>query len=117
MNDPLMNMYGQSYERDAIIDHITIQQKPYCPVTQQSMSVKDLVPNCKLRNEIVLYRGTMTTNSTTATAVDEDTIREVEVYRACRAVLWYNPTEFTTSLQAQRKKIRVPFLQRRFGHC
>ena len=86
MVDPLMNRYGVSYERAAIVDHITNQSKPYCPTTKKPLTVRDLIPNHKLRAEIIHYRRTVLGEDTTTTNYcndgDEDTIREVECIRA-----------------------------------
>ena len=83
MVDPLVTRYGESYERAAIIDHITNQMKPYCPKTKQPLSVRDLIPNHKLRVEIMNYRReVLGEDTTTANYEDEDTIREVECKRA-----------------------------------
>jgi U-box domain len=86
MIDPLMTRYGVSYERAAIVDHITTQSKPYCPKTKNPLSVRDLIPNYKLRAEIINYRREVLGEDTTTTNYcndsDEDTIREVECIRA-----------------------------------
>jgi U-box domain len=85
MIDPLMNRYGVTYERAAIIDHITNQAKPYCPKTKKPLSVRDLAPNCKLRTEIINYRQEVLGEDTTTTTTnynDDDAIREVEFIRA-----------------------------------
>lgn len=90
MIDPLVNRYGITYERAAIIDHITNQMKPYCPQTKQPLSVRDLIPNIKLRLEIVQYRNEILGEDNTTTSnhmnylddEEEDTIRETECIRA-----------------------------------
>jgi hypothetical protein len=83
MIDPLVNRYGISYERAAIIDHITIQMKPYCPKTKKPLTVRDLVPNVKLRMEIMKYRHEVLGDDTATTSmIDDDAIREVECIRA-----------------------------------
>jgi hypothetical protein len=86
MIDPLVSRYGVSFERAAIIDHITNQSKPFCPKTKQPLSVRDLIPNHKLRVEILLYRREVLGEDTTMTNYcndgDEDAIREVECMRA-----------------------------------
>ncbi len=82
MIDPLVNRFGVSYERAAIIDHITNQGKPFCPKTKQPLTAKDLIPNVKLRLEIVTYREKTLGEDTTTNNEDEDAIREVECIRA-----------------------------------
>jgi hypothetical protein len=86
MIDPLVSRYGVSYERAAIIDHITNQSKPFCPKTKQPMSVRDLIPNHKLRVEIIHYRREVLGEDTTTTNYcndeEENMIREVECMRA-----------------------------------
>jgi U-box domain len=56
MEDPLMNRFGQSYERSAILQWITTKS-PTCPLTRQPLKVKDLVPNNRLRKEILEWRS------------------------------------------------------------
>ena len=82
MIDPLVNRYDVSYERAAIIDHITIQEKPFCPKTKLPLTVRDLIPNVKLRLEITTYREQTLGEDTTTNNDDEDAIREVECIRA-----------------------------------
>ena len=85
MIDPLMTRHGLSYERAAIIDHITLQRNPFCPKTKQPLSVRDLIPNYKLRVEIINYRREVLGENTTTMYYnddEEDKIREVECIRA-----------------------------------
>ena len=97
MIDPLVNRYGISYERAAIIDHITIHMKPYCPQTKKPLTVRDLVPNVKLRKEIMTYRQEVLGDDTASTSMfDDDAIREVEFVRA---------TMYALSPQKRPKKV------------
>ena len=98
MIDPLVSRYGVSYERAAIIDHIANQLKPYCPVTKQTLSFRDLVPNVKLRVEISLYRYKVLGEDFISNIQDEDELREVECTRAIAYALCH--------LQHQKKGFR-----------
>ena len=87
MTDPLVNRYGISYERTAIIDHITNHMKPYCPKTKQPLSVRGLFPHTKLRMEILKFRQDelgedTTTSNDCADGTDDDATREKEFVRA-----------------------------------
>ena len=86
MIDPYVNRHGVTYERAAIVDHITHQMKPFCPITKKSLSVRDIIPNYKLRIEIIKYRrevlGEDSTTTTTNYINDDNAIREVEFVRA-----------------------------------
>ena len=81
MIEPLMNRYGQSYERDAIIEWISTKSLT-CPVTHQPMKIADLVPNSRLRKEILAWREQQGDDTTTDALRDESVITEQEIKRA-----------------------------------
>ena len=117
MVDPLINRHGVTYERTAIIDHITRQSKPYCPKTKKPMSVRDLVPNYRLRMEIMHYRqdvlGEDTTSGTTSGAYhDEDAIREAEFIRAMTQE--FSPPKRSKKALATSRRLDLTNMMKRF---
>lgn len=86
MVHPLMNRSGRSYERTAIIDWITNKHGPSCPVTKEPLYVKDLLPNTRLRNEIIAWYEAQG-DDTSSYHVDDESVREVEVMRALNVAL------------------------------
>ena len=51
MRQPMMTRWGVCFERHAVIQWLEQGQR-FCPVTQNAMSPRDLVPNTKLQNQI-----------------------------------------------------------------
>ena len=79
MINPLMDRSGRSFERKAILEWITTKNST-CPITRQPLFVKDLIPNNKLRTEIMCWReqnGDDTQNCSL-----DDTIQIEEITRA-----------------------------------
>jgi hypothetical protein len=99
MVDPLMNRLGRSYERSAIVEWITTKS-PTCPITRQPMKVTDLVPNNRLRKEILEWRRNQGDDTTADTQHDEATIVEDEVIRALTALSLNN--EFVRTVRPRR---------------
>ena len=82
MEDPLMNRFGRSYERAAILHWITTKS-PTCPMTRQPLKVTDLVPNNRLRKEILEWRSSQGDDVTTELSSDDgDSAIVEEVTRA-----------------------------------
>ena len=51
MTDPVMSRYGQSFERDAILQWLEEGHKE-CPCTRRPLGLRDIVSNHQLRLEI-----------------------------------------------------------------
>jgi hypothetical protein len=83
MVNPLMDRSGRSYERTAILEWIT-KKNSTCPMTRQPLFVKDLLPNNKLRKEIMQWREEIGDDVTVALSQDEDAIQLDEITRAIR---------------------------------
>jgi U-box domain len=79
MVNPLMDRSGRSFERKAILEWITTKNS-ICPITRQPLFVKDLVPNNKLRTEIMCWRE-QNGDDTQNLSLD-DTIQIEEITRA-----------------------------------
>jgi U-box domain len=99
MVDPLMNRHGRSYERSAIVEWITTKN-PTCPITRQPMKVTDLVPNNRLRKEILEWRRNQGDDTTVDTQHDDTTSVEEEVIRALTA-LSFN-SDFVRTVRPRR---------------
>ena len=54
MEDPVVASDGHTYERAAITEWI--QNRGTSPVTQQSLSIRALVPNLAMKHQIEMYR-------------------------------------------------------------
>jgi hypothetical protein len=61
MNDPYSDIDGNSYERDAIFNWVSIHNNS--PITRNPMHVSDLVPNRALKTLIDEYRGVTNTSN------------------------------------------------------
>lgn len=83
MNNPLMDRSGRSYERTAILEWITTKNST-CPITRQPLFVKDLLPNNKLRKEIIQWREEQGEDLTLDLSQDDDAIQVEEITRAIR---------------------------------
>ena len=83
MINPLMDRSGRSYERAAILEWIT-KMNSTCPITRRPLSVKDLLPNNKLRKEILQWREENGDEITGHLSQDEDAIQVEEITRAIR---------------------------------
>ena len=83
MNNPLMDRSGRSYERAAIVEWITTKSTT-CPLTRQPLFVKDLLPNNKLRKEIMQWRKEQGEDFTLEASQDNHAIRVEEMTRAFR---------------------------------
>jgi hypothetical protein len=55
MDDPLMSKDGQNYDRKSIVEWINIGNSS-CPLTRKPLRLSDLVPNHKLRKEIMEWK-------------------------------------------------------------
>jgi U-box domain len=120
MVDPVMNRSGRSYERTAILEWITSSQHgPYCPITKETLHIKDLIPNNKLRNEIRTWRdmqdGDDMTSTTNTNYTDDydSTVRGEEVILAFNKMFQNN--DVASSSQKQRKRILFGRFMK--GHC
>jgi hypothetical protein len=51
MQDPVISKYGQSYEREAILQWLT-EGHTVCPLTRRRLEMRDIITNHKLRAEI-----------------------------------------------------------------
>ena len=83
MNNPLMDRSGRSFERAAIVEWITTKNST-CPLTRQPLFVKDLLPNNKLRNEIMQWREEQGEDFTLDASQDKNVIRVEELNRMIR---------------------------------
>jgi U-box domain len=98
MVDPLMDRFGRSYERSAILEWIATRSvqnndsdntSPTCPITRRPLYAKDLISNNKLRKEILEWRYAHGDDVTTDDIMmDQTTQLEEEVNRALK--VWGN---------------------------
>lgn len=87
MVNPLMDRSGRSFERRAILEWITTQNST-CPITRQPLFVKDLIPNNKLRTEIMSWR--VENGDDTQNISLDDTIQVEEMTRALQHLVRKN---------------------------
>ena len=80
---PLMDRSGRSYERTAILEWIT-KNNSTCPMTRQPLLANNLLPNNKLRKEILQWREFNGDDITADLSQDEDAIQVQEITRAIR---------------------------------
>jgi hypothetical protein len=119
MVNPLMDRYGRSYERSAILEWIastTISCSdnddndngpPTCPITRRPLYAKDLIPNNKLRNEILLWREAHGDDITTEEIMmDNVVIIEQELQRALTVWGKLHSNHIAMKEQQQRRPSR-----------
>lgn len=104
MEDPLMNRVGRSYERTAILQWITTKS-PTCPLTRQPLNVKDLVPNNRLRKEILEWRSSQGDDVTADLSCDDSDSAIVE--EVTRALTVLTQTNDFRKKQPRRGLLRL----------
>ena len=62
MTDPVILSSGQTYQRDAITQHLKRNNKD--PMTNEKLKNKDMVPNMSLRHAITAHLADVTNSST-----------------------------------------------------
>jgi hypothetical protein len=62
MTDPVILSSGQTYQRDAIAQHLKRNKKD--PMTNEKLKNKDMVPNMSLRHAITAHLADITSSST-----------------------------------------------------
>ena len=121
MVDPLINRYGVSYERTAIIDHITNPSKQYCPKTKEPLTIRGLISNHKLRVQIMNYRrdvlGEDSTTANNCNDHEDGTIREVECIRAMTYALSPSKHPKKGLLTSRRGDVKNLFQRFSSGSC
>eukprot|EP00980_Cylindrotheca_fusiformis_P028715 scaffold22639_cov105-Cylindrotheca_fusiformis.AAC.9 len=70
MRDPLMNRYGQNYDRQYILEWLVHNGNDHCPITRQPLSPSQLVPNNALKKQI--RRWSMEQRHGISTSIGDD---------------------------------------------
>jgi hypothetical protein len=57
MRDPVISIYGYTFERRAIMNWLTILGNNFCPCSGKDMTIHDLITARNLKNEINTWRA------------------------------------------------------------
>ena len=86
MEDPYIDMDGNSYEKKAIIAWLNL--KHISPITRRQMALKDIVPNRSLKVLIEGYKHDLEAKKSTATAVKDEEFSLGDLMKNQQWMMW-----------------------------
>lgn len=108
MTDPVMNRQGQSYERSAIVSWIVKGGcGSTCPITNEPLQLKDLIPNTKLRNEIFTW-SKLSGIGGLLVGDDDGFVRKEEVVKCIAIALSPRKQTIKRTFLGRLNKVRAP---------